>query len=94
MNDEGYAFFRWHYRNYAESACDGIKVWCRVEWRDFVHKTIPAPVALPKRTYVGWFVPNSVELVYTLRSIQKHPGKRIHVEVLDNGPIRFYAEEV
>lgn len=50
----------------------------------------PAPA--PKRTYVGWFVPNNAALRACLQDIVKK-GKRIHVEPLENGPVKFYEED-
>lgn len=53
-----------------------------------------APTPAKKRVEVGWFIPNSAELRAQMQHIQKQPGKRIHVEALVNGPVKFYSEDV
>lgn len=81
------------------------RLWCGGKPEDhFIERSIEVDPAIyrlclsgafqPKREEVGWFIPNSYTLLQAMRNIQRTPGKRIHVEVLDNGPIKFYAEDV
>lgn len=66
-----------------------------VNKQELALRSFLAPLLAPKkRLEVGWFVPNSAELRAQLQAIQKNPGKRIAVEALANGPVRFYAEDM
>lgn len=52
-----------------------------------------APVKKAAPVEVGWIIPTGgSNLVPTLRNVVK-AGKRIGVQVLDNGPLKFFAEE-
>jgi hypothetical protein len=53
-----------------------------------------APIKKAPRVELGWFVPNSAELRAQMRFHQKQPGKRITLEALDNGPVKFFVEDV
>ncbi|MDE2097007.1 MAG: hypothetical protein KGL39_07160 [Patescibacteria group bacterium] len=92
MNGEGFAYFYWHRRRWTSDTGCALPLLCREEFRR-EHTVIPAPVA-PKREKVGWFIPNSSALIQALRNIQRTPGKRIHCQVLDNGPVEFFAEDI
>lgn len=54
---------------------------------------LSAPMPKPKRVEVGWFIPNSAELRAQMQAIHKRPGKRIAVEPLPNGPVKFFEED-
>lgn len=49
-----------------------------------------APAPAKKRVEVGWFLPNSPALIETMRNVAK-AGKLCVVEVMVNGPCKFYA---
>lgn len=90
---EGYAFAYWDRRKKAEfgvATCHNQPCpACLHDW-GVIHRVIPAP---SKREKLGWFIPNSLALIQTMRNAIK-AGKRVVIDVLPNGPVEFFAEDI